>query len=194
MVQGTYEETLINTANRKSGLNEAILGNINEAGNPEDNAARIARLLREGANSIVDEAAAAEKAAQFEGQKIDDILAQRTSKRNMANKAGSTFSVASFRAGDGDGAATVGNDATFWQDLLPDAVKAHQQAEANKFVVEGKRQRRTINYREPDRHNGKQKGGDEVRVRTVAGMRVKQYIYIRLRNHAHCIASHKRLK
>lgn len=144
-LQGTYEETLINTANQKSGLNEAILGNINDGGNPEDNAKRIARLLREGANSIIDEAAAAEKAAQFEGQEIEDILAKRTSKRNVASKAGSTFSVASFRA-EGE---RPKNDASFWQDLLPEAVKAHQVAEANKHLVHGPRVRKRVNYSEP---------------------------------------------
>ena len=156
VVQATYEETLINTANQKSGLNEAILGNINAAANPEDNAARIATLLREGANLIRNEEAAEEKAAQFEGQTIDDILSSRTSKRNMATKAGSTFSVASFRAGsddvdagDGAGNTNPGDDAAFWQDLLPEAVKAHQAAEASKFLVAGPRRRRKVNYRDP---------------------------------------------
>lgn len=144
-MQGTYEETLINTANQKSGLNEAILGNINAGGNPEDNAKRIARLLREGANSIADESVAAEKAEQFAGQDIEDILSKRTSKRNVANKAGNTFSVASFRA---EGQPQT-DDASFWQDLLPEAVKAHQAAEKSKNLMSGPRVRKRINYREP---------------------------------------------
>ena len=167
-MQGTYEETLINTANQKSGLNEAILGNINACGNPEDNAARIARLLREGANSIVDESAASEAAAKFEGQEVDDILAQRTSKRNIANKAGSTFSVASFRAHDthGQGANTSGgDDASFWRDLLPDAVKAHQEAEANKNLVHGPRVKQRVNYREPERVGARLRRSDSDVVR-----------------------------
>jgi ribosomal protein L12E/L44/L45/RPP1/RPP2 len=148
-MQGTYEEALITTANQKSGLNEAILGNINiDNGNPEDNAKRIARLLQEGAHSITtDEATANANASIFEGQDIDSILKQRTSKRCISNKTGSSFSVASFRAGGG--APTDGDAANFWQDLLPEAVKAHQKAAREKNLVRGPRVRRKVNYREP---------------------------------------------
>jgi hypothetical protein len=147
VTQHTYEETLVNTANQKSGLNEAILGNINVEGNPEDNAAYIARLLREGAHSLVDESAAERAAEEFKAQDIGDILAQRTSKRTVAagGKRGGTFSIASFRAGQQQCPV---DDVGFWQGLLPDAVKAHREKEARKNLMEGKRRRRKINYHE----------------------------------------------
>lgn len=106
VTKNTYEEQLLETANRKYGLNEAILGNINSAvGNPEDNAKRIAQLLKDGAFSIIaddkDESggdgAGTSKGDAFAREDIDAILASRTSKRSMANKAGNTFSVASFK-------------------------------------------------------------------------------------------------
>ena len=159
-VQGTYEETLINTANQKSGLNEAILDS-SACVDPEANAARIQRLLREGANSIANDADAEAQAAQFAGQDIDDILRSRTSRRNIGNKGGSSFSVATFRAeGGGDRSDESGGaqGAAFWQDLLPEAVKAHKKAEAERNLVHGPRARRRINYREPQPH------GDAVRL------------------------------
>ena len=99
VTKGTYEEQLLNSANRKYGLNEAILGNINTASNPEDNAKRIAELLKNGAYSIMGDADAAEKEAdEFEKADINDILSRRTTKRNIANKAGNSFSVATFNS------------------------------------------------------------------------------------------------
>eukprot|EP00892_Ulva_mutabilis_P002486 jgi/Ulvmu1/12238/UM086_0029.1 len=152
VTQKTYEEQLVNVANQKSGLNEAILGNLGPGDDPEKNAARIARLLREGAHSLLDERAADAAAEAFQEQDIGDILAQRTSRRviQSGGKSGGTFSVASFRA-DGAAAGTTdaaGNDASFWRDLLPEAVKAHRDAEARKHVVDGKRSRRKVNYGE----------------------------------------------
>jgi Domain of Unknown Function (DUF1087) len=147
ITRSTYEETLINTANHKSGLNEAILGNINLEGNPEENAKRIASLLRDGANLLkVDETESAARAAQFQQQDIGDILAQRTSKRTLASKAGSTFSTASFQAHQSGGQPV--DDARFWSELLPEAVKAHQETERNKNLVQGKRRRKHVNYRD----------------------------------------------
>jgi Domain of Unknown Function (DUF1087) len=152
ITRSTYEETLISTANHKSGLNEAILGNINLGSNPEDNAKRIASLLRDGANLLMaDEQESVTRAAQFEQQDIGEILAQRTSKRTLASKAGSTFSTASFQAHQAGGQQV--DDARFWSELLPEAVKAHQEAERNKNLVHGKRRRKNVNYRDGDQTN-----------------------------------------
>lgn len=54
-LQNTYEESLINVANRKGGLNEAILGNLasSNSEDPHENAAVISRLLKEGAHSLL---------------------------------------------------------------------------------------------------------------------------------------------
>jgi hypothetical protein len=54
-LQNTYEESLINVANRKGGLNEAILGNLasGSSEDPQENAAVISRLLKEGAHSLL---------------------------------------------------------------------------------------------------------------------------------------------
>lgn len=152
ITRSTYEQTLIETANHKSGLNEAILGSTHLDGNPEDNAKRIAALLRDGANVLqAGEGESAECAAQFQQQDIGEILAQRTSKRTIASKAGGTFSTAVFqaRSEDGGGGRKV-EDANFWSDLLPEAVKAHQEAERNKHLVEGKRKRKAVSYFDSD--------------------------------------------
>lgn len=233
----------MNTANQKSGLNEAILGNIGSSEDPKMNADRIARLLREGAHSLVDERAADVAADNFQAQvapppllapppvprsvvltlwtasvrshassgvamvddglasvmgtlvctepletcpvvlflfvvarwsrtaaavqDIGDILAHRTSRRVVqgGGKSGGTFSVASFRA---DGAAasaadTTGDDAAFWRDLLPEAVKAHHDAEARKLIVDGKRSsRRRVNYGEDGAAHSRAVEDDEV--------------------------------
>ena len=74
VTKGTYEEQLLSTANQKYGLNEAILGNINAVGNPEDNAKRIAELLRNGAYSLLNDGGAA--AAQTEEFEREDIQAR----------------------------------------------------------------------------------------------------------------------
>ena len=54
-LQNTYEESLINVANKKGGLNEAILGNLasSNSEDPHENAAMISRLLKEGAHSLL---------------------------------------------------------------------------------------------------------------------------------------------
>lgn len=67
-LQNTYEETLVNSANQKSGLNEAVLGSSGAGEDPEKNAARIARLLREGAHSLLDERAANAASDAFQEQ------------------------------------------------------------------------------------------------------------------------------
>ena len=54
-LQSTYEESLVNVANKKGGLNEAILGNLasSTSEDPHENAAMISRLLKEGAHSLL---------------------------------------------------------------------------------------------------------------------------------------------
>lgn len=82
----------MNSANQKSGLNEAILGNIGSSDDPEKNAARIARLLREGAHSLVDERAANAASDAFQQQvplPFDRLYTPRLCCSSFASASGS---------------------------------------------------------------------------------------------------------
>lgn len=103
-------------------------------------------------------------------QDIGDILAQRTSRRIIqgSGKSGGTFSVASFRADSAAAAApnAGADDSSFWRDLLPKAVMAQQQAEAQKLLTLGKRTRHKINYHENNK-DAERRHADQVRCNTV---------------------------
>ena len=118
----TYEQAIYDAASKKYGLDEAILGGL--GGGPAD-AKRIASLLRDGAMALGDAAAADEAAAAFAAEDIDSILANRTSRHTLAGRAGNTFSVATFGHATSDA-----GDRDFWATVLPDAVAAHDAAQA----------------------------------------------------------------
>ena len=80
-----------------TGLDEAILGSMN-AKDPEQNAAKIAALLQNGAHALVGEAASTKASEDFANADISEILAQRTEKRQIGSRAGNTFSTAQFTA------------------------------------------------------------------------------------------------
>eukprot|EP00884_Botryococcus_braunii_P005939 jgi/Botrbrau1/15346/Bobra.0289s0003.2 len=146
----TYEAQVFESSTRKYGLDEAILGNIGQTDDPENDDKRIADLLRHGAHGIVgqdEEVAEAVNAFQAEG--IDSILANRTTKRTIGSRKGNTFSRAAFRVDDEMDNAIV-DDRAYWAALMPEAVAAHdeQVAAASRPVELGKRERKAVNYRE----------------------------------------------
>ncbi|WIA09219.1 hypothetical protein OEZ85_008629 [Tetradesmus obliquus] len=160
--QNTYEQQLFETASRKYGLDEAILG-LGAGENPENDAARIEQLLRLGAHAIA--AGAEEEAAEDKGmaaEGIDQILAGRSEKRQLGSRKGNTFSIAHFAAAGAEpeqpeaaaeaaeGEAQPADPKAFWAGLLPEAVQAHEAAlaAAKEPEVLGPRRRTVVNYNE----------------------------------------------
>lgn len=78
-----------------TGLDEAILGSMNVK-DPEQNSAKIASLLQNGAHAIAPDESNVKASEEFANENIDDILAQRTEKRQIGSRAGNTFSTAQF--------------------------------------------------------------------------------------------------
>ncbi|GLC56571.1 hypothetical protein PLESTB_001122300 [Pleodorina starrii] len=172
----TYEMALFNTASRKYGLDEAILG-FSGGSDPESDSARIAELLRHGAHGLLaDMEAGLKQGEAFASEDINQILAARTEKRQIGSRAGNTFSVATFAADDGPGgggggggghrggrrkrgraAGGVGDqdgdgdgdapaDEDYWRELMPEAVAAHEAKAAEAPVFLGPRKRKQVNY------------------------------------------------
>ncbi|GAX75744.1 hypothetical protein CEUSTIGMA_g3187.t1 [Chlamydomonas eustigma] len=146
----TYEEQLFNTASRKYGLDEAILGTHTSGEDPEADTGRISRLLMHGAHSL----AAADQNQQeeaFQSEDINQILSSRTEKRSVGGKAGNSFSVATFAVQeDMPGAGGSGHEQQYWQNLLPEAVQEFREKQARALagpILEGRRQRRKVDYR-----------------------------------------------
>lgn len=156
--KGTYEESVFQISTRKCGLEEAILGGIGSSGgstDPEADSKKIAELLKHGAHCITMEEHHDAKTDAFASEGIEQILTGRTEKRQIGNRAGNTFSVATF------GSAVPSSDnndkSAFWESLLPAAAAAHQAASAlPKEIILAPRKRKTIDYSE--KLNGKSKG------------------------------------
>jgi len=70
--------------------------------NPEENGAKIADLLKNGAHSLLaaegNPGGKAVEGEAFANEDITEILAQRTEKRQIGSRAGNTFSTAQFVA------------------------------------------------------------------------------------------------
>lgn len=117
--------------------------------NPEQNSDKIAELLKHGAHSLIaQEDAKAKEGEAFANEDIAEILAQRTEKRQIGNRAGNTFSTAQFTADLPQVcarkvkhvqtiAAAVGcrqallamqggSDRDYWAGLMPDDVAAFE--------------------------------------------------------------------
>eukprot|EP00798_Chlamydomonas_sp_ICE-L_P018821 gene18821-25366_t len=168
ITKDTYEENLFQTANRKYGLDEAILGFSEKSVDPEADSKRITSLLRDGAHAIT---AFEHQSEEFQKEDIDQILAGRTEKRSIGGKAGNSFSVATFKAVKEAGSETTGNTdkdgKEYWAELMPDAAAAFLEESARLAagpivdgprkggvaarlaagpVVDGPRKRRVVNY------------------------------------------------
>lgn len=160
--QDTYEKHVFECASRKYGLDEAIL-NFSAGANPEDDSKRIAELLRHGAHALGEQAA--QQAEAFASEDINQILNNRTEKRQIGGKAGNSFSVAQFKVeeekeevlpaallGSAEGEDPLPgahlNDKEYWTLIMPEAVRAHhEQVEAAKGpVVLAPRRRTKVNY------------------------------------------------
>lgn len=82
-----------------AGLDEAILGGMN-TDNPEMDGGHIERLLKHGAHGLAggqgEERVREDEA--FANEDITETLQRRTQRRTIGNRAGNTFSVATFTA------------------------------------------------------------------------------------------------
>ena len=58
-------------------------------------------------------------------QDIDDILRNRTEKRQLGNSKGNTFSTATFAIQEEDGVAGPIDPREYWSAILPEAVADH---------------------------------------------------------------------
>ncbi|GLI59359.1 hypothetical protein VaNZ11_001224 [Volvox africanus] len=173
----TYEMALFNAASRKYGLDEAILG-FSAGTDPESDAARISDLLRHGAHGLLaDMEAGLQQGEAFASEDINQILAARTEKRQIGNRAGNNFSVATFAVGDGGGCGDLHrgrrrgrghikrlivesddaehtSDKDYWRTLMPEAVAAHEARAAKVPEFLGPRKRRQVNYNVNDKNYG----------------------------------------
>ncbi|KAG1680184.1 hypothetical protein FOA52_000297 [Chlamydomonas sp. UWO 241] len=146
----TYEEQLFSTASKKYGLDEAILGGGGDSGDPEQDSARIASLLKHGAHALMAGGESGDAAgAQFQNENIDQILASRTEKRSIGSKAGNSFSVATFVHEETGGVGP--SDPEYWAKLMPQAAQAFREKEARakaglSNVIDVPRSRRKVDY------------------------------------------------
>lgn len=85
-----------------TGLDEAILGNMQSSGDPEQDHKRIADLLKNGAHTLHQDNEANQEDAKFEQESIDAILNGRTEKRQLGSRKGNTFSTANFAFQDAE--------------------------------------------------------------------------------------------
>lgn len=130
----TYEQSLFECASRKYGLEEAILGKCDPA-DPLANNQRILELLRNGAHTLASE----ENGKAFVAENIDEILKNRSEKRQIGSRAGNSFSEVTFTVQSSENRA-------YWENLLPDAANdAHNKA----LSPMGKRRnKKRVNYSE----------------------------------------------
>ncbi|KAK9835518.1 hypothetical protein WJX74_002180 [Apatococcus lobatus] len=143
----TYEESVFQCSSKKYGLDEAILGNMQSSGDPEQDHRRIADLLKNGAHTLHHENEAHHEDAKFEQESIDAILNGRTEKRQLGSRKGNTFSTASFAFQDAEGKE---GERDFWSNIMPEAIAAHDQQvlEAAKPQDIRPRRRKQISYNE----------------------------------------------
>ena len=165
VTRGTYEESIIKTASRKFGLDEALLGGGGGEGgeggaDPLANVERIESLLKHGVLALSDSACA--ETARFMAEDIDDILAKRVERRQIGSRKGNTFSTATFVAEEepppppevaDEGAAPAAeaaelSGAAFWAAALPEAMAREVAAphKLREMLVEGPRHRKKVDY------------------------------------------------
>jgi chromodomain-helicase-DNA-binding protein 7 len=123
ITKDTYEQSLFETASRKYGLDEAILGGgDDECGGGEgrqskktakEQAQRISQLLKYGVHGALKDNSG-EEANAFAAEDIDEILARRAEHREVGPRVGNSFSVATFGADVGDEV----DDEKFWAEAL----------------------------------------------------------------------------
>ena len=161
ITKDTYEQSLFETASRKYGLDEAVLGGGGAADgdggdapqskkSAKEQAQRINALLKFGVHGALKDGSG-EEANAFAAEDIDEILSRRAEHREVGPRAGNSFSVATFGADD---AVDGKDDESFWADAFGAATvqaakdKASAPAVDKRFAVEGPRKRRKVNYKE----------------------------------------------
>ena len=163
---GTAEECLLKSANRKQGLEEALLGTSSGGDGDEcepKDTATIQRLLNNGAVAM-SEAAEAE-GARFCAEGIEEILARRVERRQIGSRKGNLFSTARFADDEGGPsgqaapqmpAAAVAQGASQplpaadWAAMMPEAAAAAAAAAAAGPAYLGRRVRTQVDYRGKD--------------------------------------------
>ena len=85
---------------------------------PEQSSAKIAALLQNGAHALIVDEGNTKASEDFANADINDILAQRTEKRQIGSRAGNTFSTAQF-AVDNSPAVSLLNPIKQSQIMLP---------------------------------------------------------------------------
>jgi len=178
VTRGTCEEAILASANRKYGLDEALLGgSAGGAGGEEEQLADVARiegLLKHGVMAF--SAAAEAESSRFVAEGIDDILSTRAERRQVGSRKGNTFSTATFVV---DEAAPPSADeppaaepaqqqpqlsgAEYWAAHLPDAV-AREMADPHALralLVEGAGGGRLRERRKPSGAYALADGGEE---------------------------------
>ena len=138
VTKATYEQSLFETSAKKYGLDEAVLGgggDVDDDGAPngkgggKKDAEKINQLLKYGVHGALRDASG-EEAAAFANEDIDQILGSRAEHRSIGNRAGNTFSTATF-AVTTDGGDAVVDAEKFWEEMLPDAVGKAKEEAAN---------------------------------------------------------------
>lgn len=130
----TYEQSLFECASKKYGLEEAVLGKY-DSSDPHTSSKKILDLLRNGAHSL----ASNENGGAFVAENIDQILKNRSEKRQIGSRAGNTFSEVTFTVQNSENRA-------YWESLLPNAV----ESVSNKTLspMGKRRNKRRVNYSE----------------------------------------------
>ncbi len=154
ITKDTYEQSLFETAARKYGLDEAVLGggdtdDVQSKKSAKEQAQKINELLKYGVHGALKDTSG-EEASAFAAEDIDQILSRRAEHREVGPRAGNSFSVATFGGGGGGD----GDDEAFWENAFgADAIEAAKQKASapvidKRFAVEGPRKRRKVNYKE----------------------------------------------
>lgn len=129
----TYEQQLFECASRKYGLEEAVLGKYDPS-DPQTNSKKIFELLKNGAHVL-----SSTEDKNFVAEDIDQILKNRSEKRQIGSRAGNTFSEVTF-------AVSSHENRDYWTSLLPEAVASTKKAAISPM---GKRRmKRRVNYSE----------------------------------------------
>eukprot|EP00854_Cymbomonas_tetramitiformis_P006879 gene6879-8213_t len=158
----TYEQGLFESASRKCGLDEAILGVGNDdcAADPKMEKQKIDDLLKYGAHALMcNKEGEMDTGDAFGAQDIEQILAQRTETREVGgNKSGNSFSVATFTVSDEAEAAEEG----FWEGFYGAEACAQAKAAGDPDVVmsQPRQRKRVVSYQEEQQQKRRASDGD----------------------------------
>lgn len=120
LTRNTYERNMFERASQKLGLDQVVLNRSSEDGEskPKFSSQEVDSLLKYGVYDLFrDDDTVSEK---FREENIEDIFARRTTRIvHDQNKAGSSFSKASFSSNDANNDLDM-NDPDFWKKVMPE--------------------------------------------------------------------------